>query len=79
MTSKMNALEKAKLILAGALFLPVEKISDDAAINSLDELDSLNFELIVVELEKCLGRDVDPIKLLEMRSVKDLAAILEEV
>jgi len=73
----MNALEKAKSILAGALFVPVEKISDDASINSLDELDSLNFELIVVEIEKHLGHDVDPVKLLEMRSVKDLAAILE--
>jgi acyl carrier protein len=73
----MNALEKAKSILAGALFIPAEKISDDASINSLDEIDSLNFELIVVELEKHLGHDVDPVKLLEMRSVKDLAAILE--
>jgi acyl carrier protein len=74
----MNALEKAKSILSGALFIPIEKIKDDASINSLDELDSLSFEIIIMELEKYLGHEADPIKLLEMHSVKDLAAILEE-
>jgi acyl carrier protein len=72
-----NALERAKTILSGALFLPVEKIDEDAAIGSLEELDSLSFELIAVELEKQLGHEVDAIQLLEMRSVRDLAAILE--
>lgn len=75
----MTAIEIAKSILAGALFVPVEKISDDATINSLEELDSLSFELIVVEIERHLGHDADPVKLLEMRSVKDLAAMFGEI
>jgi acyl carrier protein len=74
----MNTLEKAKSILSSALFIPIEKISDDAAVSSLNEINSLSFEAIVMEIEKHLGHDVDPVKLLELRSVKDLAAILED-
>jgi len=76
MASERNALNEAKSILSGSLFIPVEKIADDAAINSAAEIDSLSFELIVLEIEKRIGREVDPVQLLEMRSVKDLAAIL---
>ena len=71
-----RALDEAKSILSGSLFIPVEKIDDDATINSIGELDSLNFELIVLQIEERTGRDVDPVRLLEMRSVKDLAAFL---
>jgi acyl carrier protein len=70
-------MEKAKSILSAALFIPIEKISDDGAVSSLKELNSLSFEMIIVEIEKHLGHEVDPMKLLELRSVKDLAALLE--
>jgi hypothetical protein len=56
----------------------VDRIEDDADIARVGEVDSLVFELIVPETERRLERDVDPILLLEMRSVKDLAAILAE-
>lgn len=71
-----DAMLQAKNILAGCLFIPVNKISDTADIGSLGELDSLTFELIVMEVENQIGREVDPIALLEMQSVKDLAELL---
>lgn len=74
----MSTIDEARKILAGCLFIPQEKIESEASINSLGELDSLSFELIVLEIEKVLGHDVDPMQLLEMRSVKDLAALLEQ-
>ncbi len=73
----MDAMNQAKQILSGCLFIPQEKIDDEASIATLGELDSLGFEMIVLEIEKTLGHEVDPMSLLEMRSVKDLARLLE--
>ena len=73
----MNAIDEAKALLAKCLHIPLEAIDEHGAISSAAELDSINFEQIVLEIEKCLGHTVDPLKLLEMRSVKDLAALLE--
>lgn len=75
---KRDYLAQAKNILAGCLFIPVETISDTADIVSLGELDSLSFELIVMEIEKAIGHEVDPIVLLEMQSVTDLAELLRK-
>ncbi|WP_434778175.1 acyl carrier protein [Neisseria sp. Ec49-e6-T10] len=71
-------LQQAKEILSGCLFIPVEKIDDDATIHSVQELDSLTFEMIVMEIEKAIGKEVDPMDLLELTCVKDLARILEQ-
>ncbi|KAB2672665.1 acyl carrier protein [Brucella intermedia] len=73
-----NFVVEAKNILAGCLFIPAETIPDSADIGSLGELDSLTFELIVLEIEKHIGRQVDPIALLEMQSVADLAELLRK-
>lgn len=73
----MNGLEEAREILAGCCFIPPEKIDLDAEIGAIGEMDSLAFEMIVMEIEKRTGRAVDPMQLLEMRSVRDLAAVLE--
>ena len=73
----MNTMDQAKEILSGCLFVPKEKIDDNATLGELGELDSLGFEMIVLEIEKVLGHEVDPMQLLEMRSVKDLAQLLE--
>ncbi|GLU40033.1 MULTISPECIES: acyl carrier protein [Pseudomonas] len=73
----MDYLYEAKKILSGCLFVPIEKIDDDATINAAHEIDSLNFALIVVEIEDFIQAEVDPMDLLEMRTVRDLAGILE--
>lgn len=77
MTSN-NSVEQAKELLSGCLFIPVESIKDNSDITALGELDSLTFEMIVMEIEKHIKREVDPVKLLEMQSVKDLALMLEK-
>lgn len=77
MGGAVNYMEQAKDILSGCLFIPKESIETSADISSLGELDSLTFELIVLEIEKNLGHEVDPVELLEMRSVKDLAQLLQ--
>jgi len=74
----MSSLDEAKSIISGCLFIPVEKIDDSAEISSIAELDSLNFELIVLEIERRTGRMVDPMQLLDMHSIKDLARLLEK-
>ncbi|KRW59835.1 acyl carrier protein [Pseudomonas sp. TTU2014-080ASC] len=73
----MDFLYEAKKILSGSLFIPIEKIADDADINATHEIDSINFALIVVEIEDFLKTEVDPLLLLEMRTVRDLANILQ--
>jgi acyl carrier protein len=73
----MDTLQEAKQILSACLFVPVEKIGDDDDINTVQEMDSLSFGMIVTEVEKRTGRDVDPMRLIELRSVRDLAALLQ--
>ncbi|WP_250065369.1 acyl carrier protein [Stenotrophomonas mori] len=68
---------EAKTLLSGCLFVPVEKIGDDDRLQTIKELDSLSFASIVVELESRIGHPVDPVELLELRSVRDVAGLLE--
>ena len=72
------ALRQAKELLSGVLFLPVERIGDQDDIGTLGEMDSLAFETLVFEIERALGHEVDAVRLLSMRSVGDLAALLAE-
>lgn len=73
----MNYLQEAKQIVSTCLFVPIEKIEDDATLNSVQPLDSLSFEMIVVEIEKRTKTEIDPVELLSLTSIKDLAGILE--
>ncbi|MDR2310752.1 MAG: phosphopantetheine-binding protein [Brucellaceae bacterium] len=78
MTDKIDYLQATREILAGCLFIPADTIPEDADINSLSDIDSLTFELIVLETEKFIGQEVDPIALLDMRTVKDMAELLKQ-
>lgn len=78
MTDKIDYLQTTREILAGCLFIPADTIPEDADINSLSDIDSLTFELIVLETEKLIGQEVDPIALLDMRTVKDMAELLKQ-
>ncbi|HYG07942.1 MAG TPA: acyl carrier protein [Stenotrophomonas sp.] len=73
----MSALQEAKEILSGCLFVPVDKIGDEAAIQSIKQMDSLSFATVVMELEERAGRQIDPVDLLELRTVRDVARLLE--
>ena len=73
----MSALADAKEILATCLFVPADSIADDAVITDIKSIDSLAFETIMLEVEERTGRDVDPIKMLELSTVADLAGMLD--
>ncbi|WP_165418530.1 acyl carrier protein [Dyella amyloliquefaciens] len=73
----MTALLEAKEILSGCLFVPMERIEDDASMQSIKELDSLSFAAIATELEDRLGRPIDPVDLIKLRTVRDLAVLIE--
>lgn len=74
----MEYLFKAKEILSGCLFIPIEKISDDASLSDIQQMDSLTFESIITEVETFVGHEVDPVDLLDLASVKDLANLLQK-
>ncbi len=77
MAIETDYLNQAKEILSGCLLIPKDNIPANADINALGSIDSLTFELIALEIEESLGHVVDPIALLEMRSVEDLARLLK--
>lgn len=75
----MTKLNAAKAILSKSLFVPESMIGDDADIGSIKPLDSLAFEALVLEIEQHTGRDVDIVQLIGVKSVRDLAAVLEKL
>lgn len=75
----MNEIEAVKGILATAFFIPVATIKDDDLISSLKGMDSLSFEGLILEMEQLSGQEPDPIRLLEAKTVADLAEILKEM
>ena len=74
----MSELQVAKAILSRALFVPEEMIGDDADIGAVKPLDSLDFESLVLEIERHLGAEFDVVHLIGVKSVRDLAAVLEK-
>lgn len=67
----------AREALANALFIPVEKILPSTLITDLKSLDSLTFEGLVLELERLSGAIFAPEDFLNVRTVSDLARIVE--
>ncbi|MFC0282221.1 acyl carrier protein [Camelimonas abortus] len=72
-----QTLETLRDIVAGALFLPREHVDLDARFSSIGALDSLTFELITLEIERHSGREIDPVRVMEVETLRDLAALLE--
>jgi len=72
----MSSLKAAKEILSKVLYVPVNGIPDDASIADVKPLDSLSFEALILEIEERSGREVDPVLLVGMKTVEDLANIL---
>lgn len=72
-------LTAAKAILSKALFVPLDRIGDDADLNSIKPLDSLAFEALVLEIERHIGKDLDVVQLIGVKSVGDLATVLDQL
>ncbi len=71
-------MDEAKDILSACLFIPKEDIPEDATIHSIQGLDSLSFETLVLEIERRKGRPIAAVELVKMNSVKDLAELLRQ-
>ena len=74
----MDNMTIAKEILSKALFVPQEQIDDDSDISGVKAMDSLAFEALVLEIEEWAGKDVDLVELMGVKTVRDLAALLEK-
>jgi acyl carrier protein len=72
-----RGIDRARHILSVALFLPVEQIGEHADLRSLERMDSLSFEMVVAEVERALGHEIEPLRLLQLSTVRDLGALLE--
>lgn len=75
----MESMQAAKEMLSKALFVPEEQIGDNADINTIKAMDSLAFEALVLEIEERTGKDVDLAELMGLKTVADLAAVLEKL
>ena len=73
----MSTLNDAKNILAKCLFVPADSIADDAVIMEIKAVDLLAFETMMLEVEESTGKTIDPVALLELVTVADLAKMLD--
>lgn len=73
----MNELETIKTIIARAFFIPASSIADDADISEIKGMDSLTFEALMLEIEQASGHEPDPVALMDVRTVADLARLIE--
>ena len=63
----------ARKLVADALDLAVEKIDENASIDTLESWDSLAHMRIILALESHLERQLEPEALLDIFSVKDIS------
>ncbi|MDH5855735.1 acyl carrier protein [Lampropedia aestuarii] len=66
-------------IISESLLIPADSISEDDLIVNLKNIDSLSFEMIVVSIENETDKLIDPDNLLRIKTVKDLALLLEQL
>lgn len=72
-----SATERAKTIVSNCLLIPPESIAEDAVLEELAPLDSLALELLVMEIETATGRRLDLEELLTVRTVQDIARLVQ--
>lgn len=76
-TLSPEALAKMQALIAESLMVPADSIGADDAIATLPNIDSLSFEMIVVSMESASGQSIDPLQLLPLKTVGDLAKLLQ--
>lgn len=74
----MNSLIIAKTILSKALSIPVDSISDQASIDQLNHIDSVQFVSIIAGIENHLKKEIEVNDLLELSTVEDLSNLIEK-
>ena len=73
----MMALEQARKLVAGALDRSVEEVAGDGTVGGVPGWDSLGHMHIVLSLVAALGRSLAPQEILAVKSIADVAALLD--
>ncbi|MCG8547493.1 MAG: acyl carrier protein [Alphaproteobacteria bacterium] len=68
----------ARKLLAEALDVEVDEVAADASMQTLDSWTSLGHMRLMLALEETVGRELDPVVIVEIVTVTDIAAILEQ-
>ena len=71
-------LSDARKLLAEALDVEVDEVAADASMQTLDAWTSLGHMRLMLALEETVGRELDPVVIVEIVTVTDIAAILEQ-
>lgn len=75
----LSEIETVKGILSSAFFMPVGSIRSDDRLENIKGMDSLSFEALILEIERVTGQEPDPLRLLEIKTISDLAAMIAEM
>jgi acyl carrier protein len=66
-------------IISESLLIPEQSIHLDDPIANLKNIDSLSFEMIIVAMETESGQTIDPLSLMPVKTVGDLADLLGQL
>ncbi len=72
-----DAMNQARGLLAQALEIGAESLTDDASVSSTEAWDSLAHIRVIAAIEGHLGSELDTMEILEIEQLSDIAAILE--
>jgi acyl carrier protein len=72
----MSDTREAKILLAEAARCDPANISDDVRIGGFERWDSLAHLRLVLEIERQLGRQLDPDEAVRIETLADIAALL---
>jgi acyl carrier protein len=72
-----DAMKQARGLLAQALEVSADSLSDDTSMNSSEAWDSLAHIRVIAAIENHLGGELDTMEILEIEQLSDIAAILE--
>jgi acyl carrier protein len=79
----MNGMQKennilAKTILAEIFDMPIEKITDDASVDNIDDWDSLAHVQVVTRLEEILNRSLEVDELIETVNLQGIKMVIDK-
>ena len=73
----MNSIDTLRRLIAESLLIPESSIHADDELAQLKNIDSLTFEMILVAIETETGRVIDPMDLMQIKTVADLARLMD--
>lgn len=72
----MNRIEQAIAIISNSANINICEVSDDANVENLAAWDSIAHVNIMIAIEEAIGRTLQPMEIVRMMSVREVAAIL---